>query len=91
MSYLSRSRPHALSMRGRGVEGKPEMECRAHTRLTFHPALPFVRIDYVLHDLGAEFPPFLVLTALAEKRRSRISGGIPRPVSATASAILPEF
>ena len=36
-------------------------------------------------------PPFLVLTALAEKRRSRISGGIPRPVSATASAIPPEL
>ena len=43
-----------LSMRGRGVEGKPEMECCSHARLTFHPDLPVVRIHYVLHDLGAE-------------------------------------
>jgi hypothetical protein len=39
--------------------------------------------------LPSPVPPFLVLTALAEKRRSRISGGIPRPRSATASAIPP--
>jgi hypothetical protein len=43
-----------LRLRSSGVEGKPEMKCRAHTRLAFHPDLLFVRIHHVLHDLGAE-------------------------------------
>ena len=41
-------------MRFPGVEGKPEMERRAHTRLAFHPDLPFVRIHHVLDDLCSQ-------------------------------------
>ena len=43
-----------LNLRGRGIEGKPEMEGRPCTRLAFYPHLSFVRVHHVLHDLGAE-------------------------------------
>jgi hypothetical protein len=77
-------------MRGREVEGKPEVECRSHTRLAFYRDLPVVpsTTSFTIF-VPKPVPPFLVLTALAENRRSRISGGIPRPRAATVSAIPP--
>ena len=50
-----------LRLRSSGVEGKPEMECRSHTRLAFHTDLPFVRVHHVLHDLCSQASAALLL------------------------------
>jgi hypothetical protein len=69
-----------LRLRSSGVEWKPEMKCRSDTRLAFNPDLLFVSIHHFHHVFGAESSaPFMVLTALVEKRRSRISWRYPVP------------